>query len=723
MPTILNQFFGNVGVLSQATSNTPNISDINLEKSLQFVLPKIQIGKIKIEEAVSNFAVNLNFRFVFDFNIKPFREIIDKYFVLKIQQFSVNSSIERESILNRSLFLSSNNQGILKKSFIQANIEETGTNFIYNINFKDIINKTKNGEDFFNPFYSFYTIRVEFDEETFNKDFDIANFGMKDEFNGKAILLDIINNQNVDVLINSYETIEKVEWQGPINSNFENLWTYSQLYFDSLQISKRTFKPTSELNIRESLSKLSESLISNTSNDETNLSIVNVHTTKKLTFPPTIFFDIDWKTLVLKMMGQKRYIVQNNPQLIDKCKIKSIKLYKKRAKMDKSQLIATVPTTNNIPNLSDNSVHFEEMNYNSTSNTNIRNFMFVDKTANRNTFDGTYEYSAVFEIDNGIYDFLKQKSKNLRTARKELNNANDAKLVDSVHTFYNVLPLFSQKSMSQLSDQIDSEFTNFKKSEEEIRLLQDKIGLLDQKLQLLTDETNQKLSKTNKTTDTITVSLGKFRYSVAKKNALFDKEVEKPKLSVQDLQVNNFTLQPIVKTNFKPLQDEKLSVQEQEKLKELRNTFQIDGLTPFLSEKQEDKFVIEDSVSFNTMPTGQQIRQKETLFDSNISSTGLSDIFESISPNSKTQEFQVEYFDGYDNNNIKMPKWKVLENASDFENKLLLCRVRSNEIVNNEFFLLNDEKKPTFVVDLEFFDKDKFIVLNNKENQIKNVSL
>lgn len=726
-----------IDLITQATPNIPGISDISLEKSLQFVLPEIGIQKVVVEEGVDRFALFVDVRFLFDFDIRPHQYLIDRYFLANVEYYAEN----RNNLIEKSLFRKTNAKQGGIRSFGKMKISEYGSGFEYKTTYFLNFPKVKSGESYVNPENVFFVVRNMFDEESFKRDFVIDEFGVEDDFNGKAVILDVISNNILNIGKITYIDTNNQEWQGPTNKKKDKTFTYSKLFVDSKQV----FITQKEIKYfkKKTEKELSNTLTFSPIEDIGNNSLVNIHSPKKLSYPAKIVFDVDWYHTVLKIMDKNAQIIANNPSLVKKCLIKSIKVYRKRldGSDNKENLIETITGVG----IDSGRLFFEENKYDNTQNEYIRNFFLVDRTIDKNTFSGTYKYWLEFELDNQIYKFFEEKQKELREARRNFlsfNNSlnfspspslvDDEKLTISTKTVYNILPLFSEQSLQEIDNEINQEFKMlYDKKENDF--YNNKIAILDRKIQQITQENNQKPSKNTRTSLSVTYNLGTFEMSSDSVSFLFDEIGEKLKIDKQTLEQkfqptlieNKQFVGGIEKKQKRPFKDEKIDAKEQNQLLEFRDEFHIDGLSPKIIDNSVQKFVIESKKGTDV----SQILNKSTeqrIFDDNLSEIGILDVYSSLKSTSEQKKAEIFIFNGYEDN-IKNPRWEKLEELSALEGKFVLCQLRPTKnpqkAVADSLFFVGDEKKNTINVNLEFFNDEKFTILSNQEKIIQNVSL
>ena len=728
-----------------AISVVPGISNLNLEKSLQSILPNIKVNKMKIEDLSFAYNVNIQLEYKFDFDFESAQELIEKYFVSSINTVISNNPSEKLKVEKRSLFFWDSPPKPLNKKFGFLSLEKIAEEFIYIHNFNIIINKLENNA---NPPSVFFICKVFFDEKTFNDDYSLQDIeGLDEKNNGKAKIINFIADGDYDIHETSYYTREK-EWQGPTNIKLvtdsqgsvkEKYYTYSKLYFDSEEVFINNTKIKS--NLTNSVLKFSNELVSKEASFSLiENSTIKVHSDTKQSYPPKIFFDLRWAEVVKKAMGGDKYIAENNPEIHNLCKIKTIKVFKRRIDGDRYNKEAIGFFSNDKGDIqySGNDFLIEENKYDFNNEKNIRNFIFVDKTCDKNNFYGTYEYSIVFELDNQIYTMLKDKQKKIKVAKKNLVSLQhnletngdfsytDQRLVDSFYDFSNTYGLFSKKSVQEVDFSMKNSF-KLSDDKQELQNTIEKVSILEDYMQKILREDDQKLSKTNRTNLTYEIKLGKFEFIKDSSLFLFDKIEDKYKISSSDLNdilKDSLTPKKIIKNNeikknTKNFKDEKLDSESQTLLREIRDKNEFFGLTPQVSSKNGQKFT--SSIDFYEKKPSSLLEKpmKEFIFDENLSQNGVFEIFNNMEQKEQDKEVEIYYFGGY-GENMSDVRWNKLENLDEFQDSFLLCRLQfkkhSKETIADKYFFLNQEVTPKNNTYVEFFTKESIMELSMVEN-------
>lgn len=475
--------------ITQAIKTLPGISELNVEKALISVFPDFDVQNVNFRENESKIFVDFNVKLKFDFNIEPFKQIIDKYFQLEIKKLSTDDQNDVTRVLDASLFsfknlplsnftLQGNPQIISSKltSFGAADVVKLDDGFEYNFNIKTKeldADKIKNGASYRNPGFLLYSLTTKFDIVTFQRDFGVENFGISEDNNGKSMLISLINNGVIEGREWNYKFINTNDrWLGASSNSANNQkFSYSNIFYDSRRIEISSILLGNKLNQLASLQNLIKDIkFPNAKTLDRKSPRLNVHTYGAISSPIQIFFDIDWNGLLLDNIPQKK-LLKANPGLSSMARIVSMRVMRTRvdskSQTPKVEILGTAEEINGKINFSNDKIKILEKKYDLiTGNENIRSFILTDASFDRTPFNGQYQYSLQIEIRNDISTFVQENRDKLLLAQRDIrsyeaefskksnnkkeNNIqiNEEKYLNCLKTFFDTLtPLIPENSI------------------------------------------------------------------------------------------------------------------------------------------------------------------------------------------------------------------------------------------------------------------------------------
>lgn len=438
----------NVNFLTSAIKVVPGVSELNVEKSLLSIIPDPFIENIKIKEVEDRLYVDFDVKFIFNFNITPFKHLIDKYFQLKIEKLISDSKAAVDGVLNRSLFSLANqipsnsnlsisenvSLGKVIYTFGFSKVTKYGDRFEYSFKARDLqldAEKVKNGTSYRNPNYLLYRINGRFDTDSFENDFGVENFGLNENTNGKALVIALIEEGNIVGKEWSHSFSDKSPWYGTFSTTTDgNRFSYSQVYYDSRRLSLVSKNIGNKLNIVSNISGLikfpkAPTLSTLPKTIQTaNVPRINVHSYDAVASGVQIFFDIDWNGLLEDNTSQQK-LLKVNPELSSMAYISNMRIYRKRIdeKNAKRELLGNGVEQEGLIFCENDKIKIIEKKYNlRVGNENIRSFIFSDKFFTEKRDRGKYEYSIELEIKNDIPLYIKNKKEELSVVEKNIES-------------------------------------------------------------------------------------------------------------------------------------------------------------------------------------------------------------------------------------------------------------------------------------------------------------
>ena len=672
-------------LLSDSTVVIPGISNLNLEKSLSSVVPSIQIENIEMEELFDKFVIKHNIKFSFSFDVSKFEEFLMKYFKIRISSYSSDNPNQLINIQQKSLFYDKNYTSKKEFSFSSFRKKEFQDRFEYKSSFQTEINKNKNGEFFIAPSYIFQVLKVYFDEDSFNKEFDINELGFDENNNGKSILISYFDNDVYNPYQLKITTEDTVEWQSSFNVKDGEHYTYSFFTSDARKLL------INQESIKNKIKLLSDFPNLNLSEDVNNSSAkkyISFYNKEYFTYPISLFFDIDWYNLCLDKTIYKSLLL-NNENLISNFSIQNITI-KKHTENNVELLGSISISEKQLINFEDNKIKLKES---ILDNQLVKTFHLIDQTANLTNFNGKVMYSIELTIKSALESLLEEKNKEIQKAYKEIQNYNfqfenltdkdgefvgDVKIdvdeslyVKSLETYYNNLPLLKK---IDVRSELEREYNNSNpttgtskgrnKFQENIKQLNDSFT----KLSSFNNSyvSGKKLSKTQRSL---------FSYEQKTKWVVLTKEyfdvLPNPDILEYTLsEINNYDFS----SNIREIKNNKQSQNN------IDNLFQ--DIKAYDSESK--KFQIINSLD----------KQKSNNLENSLEVIEIDDVFkqQNVEISSVFKERTIDelryfyYFDGM---------WKEIDSFSELTDESYLCKVEflDNRKIGNNVFLLGENKE------------------------------
>lgn len=403
-------------LLSESTIVIPGISDLNLEKSLSSVLPNIEIENIEIEELYDKFILTHNLKFSFIFDVAKVETFLFKYFKLNITSYSSDTPDKLINIQRKPLFYDKSYDSKKDFSFSVFRKKEFQDRFEYKATLNTEISKKKNGEFFFTPNYVFQVIKLYFDEDSFNKDFEISELGFDNNNNGKVILLSYYDNNVYNPYQFKLATERNIEWQSSFNIKDGEHYSYSFFTSDAQKLI------TKQQSIKQKIKLLGDLPILNLDSsvsERANEKYIHFHNKKYFTFPISLFFDINWHKLCLDKTIYKS-LLQNNTNLINKFSIENITI--KKHTENNVLLLCSLSLSDNQPILlEDDKVSLSEY---ILEDGLTKTFHLRDKTSTLTNFNGKVMYSIELTIKSSLESFLEEKKKEISKVYRDIQNYN-----------------------------------------------------------------------------------------------------------------------------------------------------------------------------------------------------------------------------------------------------------------------------------------------------------
>jgi len=678
---------GNVGPLNNVVKASKNNND-KQEIVLTDIFPDIVVNQIKTQqlnqEIHASFDINVNF----DVDVSLVKNIINKYFKLKIEKLETNNKSDVDNVKRAKLFsfeqIDKKKITKVTKIFENPNIGEY--NFIVSedeLRAKDI--KSKN---------LLYRISIFFDFDLFNKEFNTKE---KSSSNGKSILIGFKEDGSVvEKMYQHRKLVDGSVWQGSYNVSNNELFTYSKLLFESQKITfseeklgKKSVKPldlSNLFNFSVDLTPPEQKILS---------SRFNIHEFGAVSSPVQVFFDLDWLGI---MNDNSVYVnlMKNKPELSLLSYIEELKVYRARKDQKKSLLSSLSFQNGDKIDKENNKIKIQELKFDlENGNEYIKSFMFLDKTLNNKKHESLYHYSFEFHIKDMTRQKVEDNKTKLYETKRNLTNFQsnpNLEIESSVQNAFNSIELLSTEQKSKIQNQF-LEVNKHIKAEKEVLLNFENV--LDKTIGKFENLTGKERSFV------FTLSVNKnYTHSQSSVSFLPEELSIKPEQSVLNFSLEQLETQPILDI---PLQTEFLSpvlTLEPPNLNfsELKPPTSLN----FVINKIDSDFSLLSSESENTV-------EEKVVFEE------IKDLETLLKEEKKPPLAKIVYFAGYEMSEegqvlLKRPKWKEVGNINELQSKNLLMRYNiQNDFgvvqpkIKNRYFLLGDVKIPNQNLSIDEF--------------------
>lgn len=731
---------------SQTIFPESNVSFYHIEKSLLTSMPDLQIEKVNISENSLGQIVSIKQKTVFNFNVEPFKDLIGNYFFFKVEKYILENESERNALLNSPLFHSQQ----YKKESVSIPLSKSNQRTFGNkVEYVAEVKGKELNIDFVagqKPNYVLHVCSLKFDENKFQRDFDLNEDYFSDSNDGKSIALSLINNQGNTNRIYNYVDENEQDWQGATNEVNDERYTYSKLQIYSKKVFLRQHDSNNLINRNSNISNLLDGLLFNPNQQFQTPSFVNVHEKNLLANKGIqLFFDLDWLNLAKKHINES-FLIDKNKTFLNDVVMKSIKL--KRNGSDIGSFIVQAGQKQNAEN---QKCKIQELFLNHNSDY-IKSYSITDKSIE---YDKNYQYSIEIIQENNIQKTIKEKQKQLFVLERDVEeystrfadtldnsgtiileqsernltfdkyNNNIKTLFDSVALITDVenqqvdveQVIFSSNPRTGTTDGVSSLKSDVKKVSELYNQIAKstnkevpgkKIGAnQSEEIKILIDLAKNVIYPSNILTNNLSFDINNGINTV---NESIQQDIL---LQSRDLSVNAIKL----------YKDEQKDNKEQQEQVNIRNQQNLDGLGVTL-EVQEQPFLYEKNNKYDKLgaltPSYNIKEAKLTIFDKTVGDIDLSTpLLELFPQNDERQSPIIEYLSGFETydsgiSNIKRPVWLELE-----ENAVnnVLCRIKgANKNIVDRYFIYKQEEKQNIVNISQEVTLD---VLREYENKIK----
>lgn len=731
---------------SQTIFPESNVSFYHIEKSLLTSMPDLQIEKVNISENSLGQIISIKQKTVFNFNVEPFKDLIGNYFLFKVEKYILENESERNALLNSPLFHSQQ----YKKESVSIPLSKSNQRTFGNkVEYVAEVKGKELNIDFVagqKPNYVLHVCSLKFDENKFQRDFDLNEDYFSDSNDGKSIALSLINNQGNTNRIYNYVDENEQDWQGATNEVNDERYTYSKLQIYSKKVFLRQHDSNNLINRNSNISNLLDGLLFNPNQRFQTPSFINVHEKNLLTNKGIqLFFDLDWLNLAKKHINES-FLIDKNKTFLNDVAMKSIKL-----KRDGSDIGSFAVQTGQKQDVENQKCKIQELFLNHNSDY-VKSYSIIDKSVE---YDKNYQYSIELVQENNIQKTIKERQKQLFVLERDveeystrfadtLDNSGTVILEQSERNLTfdkynnNIKTLFD--SVALITDvenqQVDVEQVIF--SSNPRTGTTDGISSLKSDVKKVSELYNQIAKSTNKEVPgkkiganqseeiKILIDLAKnvvYPSNILTNNLSFDinNGINTINESIQQdilLQSRDLSVNAI-----KLYKDEQKGNKEQQEQVNIRNQQNLDGLGVTL-EVQEQPFLYEKNNKYDKLaaltPSYNIKEARLTIFDKTVGDIDLSvPLLELFPQNDEQRPPIIEYLSGFERydggiSNIKRPIWLELE-----ENAInnVLCRIKgSNKNIVDRYFIYKQEEKQNIVNISQEVTLD---VLREYENKIK----